>query len=142
VVTPDGRAHTFQQFGAGSFVQGVRTYLSEHMLVNPLTLFWESERLRAAGVANALSRLVLHPDALVTTPWHMAANRYKEQQRGAGRHGSCGLGIGETQAEALAVPDDALRVRHLLNPEKLDERLTRHRARKQAECPGMELVLP
>ena len=139
VRTPDGRAHTFQQFGAGSFVPGVRTYLSEHMLVNPLTLFWESERLKSVGVVDALSRLLLHPDALVTTPWHMAANRYKEQQRGAGRHGSCGLGIGETQAEALAVPDDALRVRHLLNSEALQGRLARHRVRKHAACPGLEL---
>ncbi|MBB6052389.1 adenylosuccinate synthase [Armatimonas rosea] len=137
VLTPDGRAHTFQQLGSGSFVPGVRTYLSEHMLVNPLTLFWESELLRAVGVTDALSRLILHPDALVTTPWHMAANRYREQRRGAGRHGSCGLGIGETQAEALAVPDDALRVRDLLNPRTLPERLNRHRARKHAECPGL-----
>ena len=27
-VTPDGRHHTFAQFGAGSFVEGLRTWLS------------------------------------------------------------------------------------------------------------------
>lgn len=137
VQDPDGRSHVFQQFGAGSFVPGVRTYLSEFMLVNPLTLFWEAEKLRAAGVGDALSRLIVHPDALVTTPWHMAANRHKEQQRGANRHGSCGLGIGETVAESLARPGDALRVRYLLNPDKLRERLHEHRARKYAENPAM-----
>lgn len=133
VVTPDGRAHTFQQFGSGTFLPGVRTYLSEHMLVNPLTLFWETEHLARVGVTDALSRLVVHADALVTTPYHMAANRLKEQRRGTGRHGSCGLGIGETMAEALAFPNDALRVRHLTNPTALRERLQRHRQRKQAE---------
>ena len=137
VQTPEGQAHTFQQFGAGTFVPGVRTYLSEFMLVNPLTLFWENERLKASGVNDALSRLLLHPEALVTSPWHMAANRYKEQKRGRARHGSCGLGIGETQAEALAHPGDALRVQHLANPVTLRERLLRHRTRKRTECPGL-----
>ena len=36
VVTPDGRHHTFAQFGSGSFTPGVRTHLSRFMLVDPL----------------------------------------------------------------------------------------------------------
>ena len=28
VVRPDGRQHTFSQFGSGTFIPGVRTYLS------------------------------------------------------------------------------------------------------------------
>ena len=32
VVLPDGRHHTFSQFGSGSFVPGVRTLLSHYML--------------------------------------------------------------------------------------------------------------
>ena len=142
VETPEGQKHTFQQFGAGIFVPGVKTYLSEYLLFNPLSLFWESERLKAGGVRDALSRLLLHPEALVTTPWHMAANRYKEQQRGRGRHGSCGLGIGETQAEALAFPEEAVRVRHLTEPIELRQRLLTHRARKRTECPGLILESP
>ena len=44
----------------------------------------------------------MHPDALLTTPVHAAANRTREDARGAGRHGSCGLGIGETTWYDLA----------------------------------------
>ena len=33
VATEDGRRHTFAQFGAGSFVPGVRTLLSRFVLV-------------------------------------------------------------------------------------------------------------
>lgn len=36
VITPDGRHHTFAQFGSGTFVRGVNTHLSRFMLVNPL----------------------------------------------------------------------------------------------------------
>lgn len=35
-----------------------------------------------------------------TTPYHQAANRARETARGASRHGSCGMGIGETASYA------------------------------------------
>ncbi|MGB3166634.1 MAG: adenylosuccinate synthetase, partial [Alteraurantiacibacter sp.] len=36
------------------------------------------------------------PRGLVTTPWDMMVNQAVEMTRGSGRHGSCGLGFGET----------------------------------------------
>lgn len=39
--------------------------------------------------------------AIVVTPYHRAANRLREELRGADRHGSCGLGIGETWGDYL-----------------------------------------
>jgi adenylosuccinate synthase len=113
VVTPDGRHHTFAQFGSASFVPGVLTHLSRHVLVDPLNAFREADHLRAVGVHDAFERLVVHPDCVVITPYHVAANRLREIARGANRHGSCGMGIGETVADALAVPDEALRVADL-----------------------------
>jgi adenylosuccinate synthase len=113
VVTPDGRHHTFSQFGSGSFVSGVLTYLSRHVLVNPLNALREAAHLHAAGVPDAFGRLVVHPDCLVITPYHVATNRLREIARGAHRHGSCGMGIGETVADSLAFPGEALRVRDL-----------------------------
>ncbi|MFD0822456.1 adenylosuccinate synthetase, partial [Micromonospora zhanjiangensis] len=38
VVLPDGRTHTFAQFGAGTLRPGVRTHLSRFMVVDPLSL--------------------------------------------------------------------------------------------------------
>jgi adenylosuccinate synthase len=116
VVTHDGRHHTFSQFGSASFVPGVLTYLSRFVLVNPLNAFAEAVHLRTVGVPDAFERLVVHPDCLVITPYHVAANRLRELARGASRHGSCGMGIGETVADALAYPDEALRVRDLASP--------------------------
>lgn len=113
VVTADGRHHTFAQFGSGMLHDGVRTHLSRYMLVNPLALETEAEALKKAGVADAWDRLSVDEYALVTTPFHVAVNRARENARAGARHGSCGQGIGETQAYANTFYDAAIRVRDL-----------------------------
>ncbi|XRQ03386.1 adenylosuccinate synthetase [Actinomadura welshii] len=122
VVAADGRHHTFAQFGSGTFTPGVRTHLSRFMLVDPLALAAEADHLRAVGVRDALDRLTIDRDALLTTPYHRAANRARESARGAARHGSCGMGIGETASYALA-HDDAPRAGDCLSPARLRRRL-------------------
>jgi adenylosuccinate synthase len=102
VVTPDGRQHTFAQFGSGTLVPGTRTYLSRFMLLDPLAMLAEARALVSLGIDEALSHVAIDRRALVTTPFHAAANRIKELARGDGRHGSCGMGIGETMADWLA----------------------------------------
>lgn len=103
-VVVDDRHHTFSQFGAGTF-SGVPTVLSRHVLVEPIALATEARALAAVKIANPLRLLHIDARALLTTPIHVAANRAREDARGAGRHGSCGKGIGETAAYALAYPD-------------------------------------
>src|SRR5688572_14704788 len=44
VVTPDGRHHTFAQFGSGTFVDGVKTLLSRFVLVEPYAMINEIGR--------------------------------------------------------------------------------------------------
>ncbi|MGI5322014.1 adenylosuccinate synthetase [Actinomadura nitritigenes] len=122
VVADDGRHHTFAQFGSGTFVPGVRTHLSRFMLVDPLALAAEADHLRRLGVTDALDRLTVDRDALLTTPYHRAANRARERARGAARHGSCGMGIGETASYALA-HDDAPRAGDCPSPARLRRRL-------------------
>ncbi|PRX96074.1 adenylosuccinate synthetase [Allonocardiopsis opalescens] len=107
VVAPDGRHHTFAQLGAGTFVPGVLTHLSRFTLVDPLALAAEADHLAEIGVPDALDRLTVDRRALLTTPYHRAANRARETARGTERHGSCGMGIGETARYALAEPDEA-----------------------------------
>jgi len=123
VVTPDGRHHTFAQFGSGTFTPGVRTHLSRFMLVDPLALAAEARHLAEVGVPDALDRLTVDADALLTTPYHRAAGRARELARGTARHGSCGMGIGETMAFSLAHPDEAPRVADCLSPGRLRRRL-------------------
>lgn len=109
VVTQDGRQHVFAQFGSGTFVPGVQTHLSRHMLVNPVSMLDEEEHLCSLSVSDAFHRTTIDEEALIITPFHQAANRLREYARGKDRHGSCGRGIGETMTDALRWPDMAVR---------------------------------
>ncbi|MET8305483.1 adenylosuccinate synthetase [Micromonospora sp. NPDC005173] len=147
VVLRDGRHHTFAQFGAGTFHPGVRTHLSRHVVVDPLALAAEADHLATVGVPDALDRLTVDGEALLSTPYHRAANRAREIARGADRHGSCGLGVGEAVAYGLAHPDDAPRVIDCRSPALLRRRLTALRDRLTAElgpldAPPVEDCLP
>jgi adenylosuccinate synthase len=94
------RHHTFSQFGSGTLA-GVPTWLSRHVLVEPIALATESRELAALGVDDPLGMVSIDANALLTTPFHVAANRAREDARGLDRHGSCGKGIGETAWYAL-----------------------------------------
>ncbi|HEY5985380.1 MAG TPA: adenylosuccinate synthetase, partial [Streptosporangiaceae bacterium] len=124
VVTPDRRHHAFSQFGAGTFTPGVRTHLSRFALVDPLALAAEAQHLAVAGVRDALGRLTADRAALLVTPYHQAANRARELRRAGGRHGSCGMGIGETASYALRYPADAPRAGDCESPRALARKLT------------------
>ena len=111
VVLPGGAHHTFSQFGAGALA-GARTHLSRHVVVNPVTMLRETDYLRQL-VPDPLAGVTVDEDALVTTRFHVAAGRIREMARGAGRHGSCGMGVNETVQDA-ADGAPTIRVRDLL----------------------------
>jgi len=123
VITPDGRHHTFSQFGSGTFIPGVRTYLSRDVVIHPGALLVEGQVLEGKGVRDVFSRLRLSDQALVITPFHQAANRIREMVRGAERHGSCGVGVGEAVEDALSHPENQVMAGDLANPTKLRQKL-------------------
>ena len=101
VELPDGRRHTFSQFGAGALVGGTnppRTYLGPHMIIDPPALLREAEHLAELGVANPARLLTVHPRCLVTTVWHKLLNHLTALLRDAGRPAGGGGGAGTTQA--------------------------------------------
>jgi adenylosuccinate synthase len=124
VVLPDGRRHTFAQFGSGTLRPGVRTHLSRFMVVDPLALVTEADHLTMIGIRDALARLTVDAGAPLATPYHRAANRARELARGTDRHGSCGMGVGETMAYLLAHPWDAPRVGDCQDPGLLRHKLS------------------
>ncbi|MDB5936586.1 MAG: adenylosuccinate synthase [Massilia sp.] len=125
VVLPDGRSHTFSQFGAGTFVPGTVTLLAYPVIVHPTALLVEHEYLRRAGVDDALGRLLIDARCRVTTPFHQAAGRMRELARGEQAHGSCGVGVGETARHALLHPEQSITYADLAQPavarDKLEE---------------------
>jgi adenylosuccinate synthase len=104
----DGRRHVFAQWGSGTFA-GARTHLSRFMLVNPIFAMTEAKRLIEKGVSDPLSLLTVERGAILTTPFHVAANRLREMLRFGARHGSCGMGIGETMLDLDAGFSDVIR---------------------------------
>ncbi len=130
VHTADGRQHTFSQFGSGTFVPGVKTWLSQYVVLHPSALLLEGDLLAAKGERDAFSRLKIDPRAVVITPYHQAANRILELSRGERRHGSCGVGIGQAVRDSLAFPEESVRAGDLADEETLRQKLKAIRARK------------
>ncbi len=93
VERPEGGRHVFHHIGSGSFV-GAATHLSQFFIAHPMVLQKEIDDLERLGARPG--RITIDPRAPVTTPWDMAINQALEIKRAVGRHGSCGLGIGET----------------------------------------------
>jgi len=107
VVTPDGLHHVFSHVGSGAFA-GAATFLSRFFVSNPILFLKEIESLAIKG---AKPTIYVDPQSPVTTPYDMMINQIVERERGGNRHGSCGVGFGETiernltPAYALTVAD-------------------------------------
>lgn len=133
VELPGGQRHTFSQFGAGTLA-GAATYLGEQMILYPAAMQREAEHLRLLTGDDPFESLCIHPRALVTTPFHQALNRLRELSRGAGRHGSCGHGIGETRSYWLKHGRDAIVAADLKSLDVLQEKLELLRQRALIEA--------
>jgi adenylosuccinate synthase len=140
VTTADGRHHTYSQFGAGSFVPGVWTYFAAPCVLHPGALAVEARVLESRGVHDALSRFFVDERCLVTTPFHQALGRLRELSRGARAHGTCGVGFGETVADALRSPDAVLRARDLADPARVRRLARRIQERLRLEARGLPLL--
>ncbi len=133
VVMSDGRQHTFSQFGSGTFIPNVKTFLAKQVVIDPLALLVEGEVLEKKGITDAFERLRVSDQALVITPFQRAANRLRELARGANRHGSCGVGVGETVADSLAAPQTRIVAGELKHPNRLWQKLRASREMKRAQ---------
>jgi len=92
-VQTQGHRHVFHHVGSGAFT-GARTHLSQFFVAHPMLLLRELEELRP--LLPGAPDISIDPRAQVTTPWDVFLNQAAEAARGAGRHGSCGVGFGET----------------------------------------------
>lgn len=132
VQLPDGRRHTFSQFGAGTLADACnpsRTFLGPNVVIDPLALAREARHLADLGVRDPDRLLTIHPHCLVATPWLQMLNQVRELSRGAGRHGSCGQGIGEARSYWLRYGEDAVFAADLRRLDVLRHKLELQRQR-------------
>jgi len=110
VTTPAGLRHVFSHFGSGTLL-GAATYLSRHFVCHPALFLKEAAQLEGAGLA-VLPPVFVDDRAPVSTLYDILLNQALERHRGQARHGSCGMGFGETVERQLD-PDFALTVADL-----------------------------
>jgi adenylosuccinate synthase len=110
----DGKRHVFHHFGSGALV-GANTFLGARFVAHPMLFHREADQLQHLG---ANTEVFIDPRCQVTTPYDILINQAIEKHRGDGRHGSCGIGFGETieRAEKAGI---LLTVEDLLHPKKV-----------------------
>jgi adenylosuccinate synthase len=87
-----GVRHAFSHFGSGT-PKGAATVLSEHFVCNPMEFNGEYAELREKGYDPLI---MVDPRCQVTTIYDAIINIMAERSRGDDRHGSVGVGFGET----------------------------------------------
>ena len=122
VVTDDGLRHVFHHIGSGALA-GARTHLSRYFVAHPMLFPAEWSALRERGAELSITS---DPRTLITTPFDVAVNQALELARGGSRHGSTGLGFGET-IERNRHPQFAVTMLDLFRPD-LARRLERIRS--------------
>ncbi len=99
-VVKNGVRNVFSHMGSGSF-NGSPTYLSEFFVSNPL-LFLKEYKIFKEKNNGVFPDVFVDQNSLVTTPYDMFINQLLEQSRGSAKHGSCGVGFGETIERSLS----------------------------------------
>lgn len=92
VVLEDGTRHAFRHVGSGTF-NNANTYLSKHFILNPIIFREEFEKLKGLGFKPTV---FVDSNSKISTFYEMILNQMLEQSR-KNKHGSCGLGIWETE---------------------------------------------
>lgn len=122
VRTSAGDSFAFSQWGCGTF-EGIRTHISEQMIISPEGLLNEAEALRVeGGVENPFSLLTIDKRSLVATPFHGCASRLFELALGNNPRGTIGTGVGQAYRDFRAQPELAITAGDLKAP-NLYERL-------------------
>jgi adenylosuccinate synthase len=132
-VVTEKEHHTFRQFGSGVFSRA-RTLYSRHALFDPIMFLDEARLLEQKGVVNVTKLFFIEEDCVITTVFQQAMNRVRELSRKDGRHGSCGLGIGETASDMEEYPDSVLYVKDLVDANITHAKLEALREIKFAEA--------
>lgn len=97
-VEENNERHVFSHVGAGSFNFNSETYLSEFFVLNAKLFQKEIKQLNLMGIK---PKVKISPKCLITTAYDVFINQAIEKKRNKQKHGSCGLGFGETIERSL-----------------------------------------
>ena len=112
-----------QLIPSGIMRDGVACYIGNGVVVDPVHLLTEIERLEAMGL-EVRSRLFISESCPLILPFHVAVDKAREALRessGAGKIGTTGKGIGPAYEDKVA--RRALRMQDLKHPERFARKL-------------------
>lgn len=112
-----------QLIPSGIMREGVPCYIGNGVVVDPIHLLAEIERLEAIGV-EVRSRLFISESCPLILPFHVQVDKAREALRessGAGKIGTTGKGIGPAYEDKVA--RRALRVQDLKHPDRFSKKL-------------------
>ena len=118
-----GRKTALQLIPSGVMREGVACYIGNGVVIDPVHLLSEIERLEAIGV-DVRSRLFISESCPLILPFHVEVDRAREALRessGTGKIGTTGKGIGPAYEDKVA--RRALRVQDLKHPERFARKL-------------------
>lgn len=118
-----GRKTALQLIPSGVMREGVACYIGNGVVVDPVHLLTEIERLEAIGV-EVRSRLFISESCPLIMPFHVAVDRAREALRessGMGKIGTTGKGVGPAYEDKVA--RRALRIQDLKHPERFARKL-------------------
>lgn len=114
-----GRKFSLQSIPSGIFNPATVNVMGNGMVVNPLSLLAELERLRSAGITDY--QLYISDRAAMVMPWHSDLDGAAEALKGEAKIGTTGKGIGPAYCDKYSRL--GLRMGDLLEPEYFAERL-------------------
>ncbi len=118
-----GRKTALQLIPSGIMRDGVPCYIGNGVVVDPIHLLGEIERLEAIGV-EVRSRLFISESCPLIMPFHVEVDKAREALRevsGAGKIGTTGKGIGPAYEDKVA--RRAVRLQDLKHPERFAAKL-------------------
>ncbi len=119
----NGRKTALQLIPSGVMREGVACYIGNGVVVDPVHLLSEIERLEAIGV-EVRSRLFISESCPLILPFHVEVDRARETLRessGSGKIGTTGKGIGPAYEDKVA--RRALRIQDLKHPQRFERKL-------------------
>ena len=119
----NGRKTALQLIPSGVMREEVACYIGNGVVVDPVHLLSEIERLEAIGV-EVRSRLFISESCPLILPFHVEVDRAREALRessGSGKIGTTGKGIGPAYEDKVA--RRALRIQDLKHPQRFARKL-------------------
>jgi adenylosuccinate synthase len=119
----NGRKTALQLIPSGVMREGVACYIGNGVVVDPVHLLSEIERLEAIGV-EVRSRLFISESCPLILPFHVEVDRARETLRessGSGKIGTTGKGIGPAYEDKVA--RRALRIQDFKHPQRFARKL-------------------